>query len=129
MPTRAGRPEGIDMAGASRSPQDDTPKLFDSGEIETLRREREHAAGGGERPARHPWPVLADHFPRIAQAVFDLWGTPECDAYLARLIVDDRGTRSGFPPEVLQALLDLSAQHQRQFGLSRSGPLWLADPR
>jgi hypothetical protein len=116
------------MAGTSGSSRDDIPRLFDSGEIETLRAARAPSAQQrGEE--RHPWPVVAEQFPRVAQAIFDLWGTPECDAYLNRLVIDDRGTRGGFPPEVMQALLDLSAQHQRQFGLAHSGPLWTSGAR
>jgi hypothetical protein len=115
------------MSGTSTSAHDDIPKLFDGDEIEALVRERQRAHEANT-PVKHPWPVVAEHFPRVAQAIFDLWGSPECDTYLTRLIIDDRGSRAGFPAEVLRALLDLSQQHQGQFGVAVSGPIWLDDP-
>ena len=32
------------------------------------------------------------------------------------LLIDDRGSRHGFPPEVVEALLALSRQHSERFG-------------
>jgi hypothetical protein len=115
------------MSGSADSSGKDLPQLFDSGEIATLQRTQEgEAAAAPEVP--HPWPVVAEHFPRIAQAIFDLWSSPECDAYLDKLILDDRGGRAGFPREVLRALLDLSQQHQRQFAHGDPHPVWLDGP-
>ena len=37
-----------------------------------------------------------------------LWGHPEFDRFINRLIVDDRGNRRGFGPEVMEELLFLA---------------------
>jgi hypothetical protein len=76
----------------------------------------------------YPFPVIAGAFPRIAQAIEMLWGNPELDDYLNRLIVDDRGDRQGFPPHVITALLALSKQHLEQFGFRREKDAWSHDP-
>lgn len=77
----------------------------------------------------HPLPVLAQHFPRIAETVQTLWGAPELDAYLDRLLIDKRGTRVGFPPEVVKALLTLSRQHIEQFKFRTLDDIWTTDPK
>jgi len=57
-----------------------------------------------------PW-ALARQFPRIANKLCELWKRPaQCDVYLKKLIIDDRGTRKGFPPEVAKELSVL-AEH------------------
>lgn len=104
------------------------PQLFDIGEIEILRKERLHRESPPPAEVRHPLPLIEERFPRIARAIADTWGTRECDAYLSRLIVDERGSRAGFPPDVLRALLDLSQQHQRQFGFAPDDNVWIDDP-
>ena len=49
--------------------------------------------------------VLARHFPRIANSIADLWRrVARCEDYLDTLIVDGRGNRTGFPPDVAQEL-------------------------
>jgi hypothetical protein len=115
------------MSGTPRTAYDDVPKLFGSDELDAFLEQRQPSPRV-EAPVKHPWPVVAEHFPRVAQAIFDLWGSPECDAYLTRLVIDDRGSRAGFPGEVLRALLDLSEQHQRQFGVTAEAPTWLDGP-
>lgn len=54
--------------------------------------------------------ALARQYPRIANMLAVDWSRPrECRAYLADLLVDHRGNRKGFPPEVsrdLKALRD-----------------------
>ena len=52
--------------------------------------------------------VLARKFPRIANSVAELWRrVARCEEYLDSLVVDLRGTRSGFPPDVAQELTAL----------------------
>lgn len=48
---------------------------------------------------------LENLFPRIAQALTEKWGTPDVEAYLAEIMMDKRGTRKGFPSEVLEELM------------------------
>jgi hypothetical protein len=52
--------------------------------------------------------VLARRFPRIANSIADLWRrVARCEDYLESLIVDRRGDRTGFPPDVAQELTKL----------------------
>ena len=115
------------MAGNSAEKQD-VPRLFDSQELENLRAAQKSMDTPPAKEPAHPLPVVAAKFPRIAAQVVDLWGTPECDTFLNRLIIDDRGDRAGFPPEVLAALLDISRQHQQQFGFALPDNVWVDDP-
>jgi len=46
--------------------------------------------------------------PHITQRLHLLWGFPEGGRYLARLIVDTRGGRTGFSHEVMSELLVLA---------------------
>jgi hypothetical protein len=49
------------------------------------------------------------------------WGRREFDDYLDRLLVDERGDRHGFPPELVEALLGLSQRHAEQFRFRAPG--------
>ncbi len=62
--------------------------------------------------AELPQPVrptlLARRFPRIANSIAELWRrVADCEEYLDTLVVDRRGGRTGFPPEVAQELTAL----------------------
>jgi hypothetical protein len=49
--------------------------------------------------------ALARKFPRIANSICDLWRrVARCEEYLDSLVVDLRGDRSGFPPDVAKDL-------------------------
>ena len=50
-------------------------------------------------------------FDRIAIRLRLSWGTAEGEAYLRTLIVDERGNRLGFPPEVFAAIIKLANNH------------------
>ena len=51
---------------------------------------------------------LARRFPRIANSIAELWPrSARCEEYLFTLVVDLRGDRTGFPPEVAQELTAL----------------------
>jgi hypothetical protein len=71
-------------------------------------------------PRPSPMEVVAAGYPRIAERIAKLWGTAECDRYLAELLIDCRGNRQGFPPPVVSALLALSEEHQGR-GAAPSG--------
>jgi hypothetical protein len=43
----------------------------------------------------------------IAYRIHAIWGEPECEAYLTRLLLQDRVGRQGFPEKVIKALMDL----------------------
>jgi hypothetical protein len=53
-------------------------------------------------------------YPHLIQPLNTLWGHPEFDRFVSRLIVDDRGGRHGFSPDVMEELLFL-AQLNHQF--------------
>lgn len=45
--------------------------------------------------------ALAIYYPRIFNKIAELWGRPLlCEKYLDELLLDERGTRKGFPPDV-----------------------------
>ncbi|HEY4372003.1 MAG TPA: hypothetical protein VGN52_08765 [Burkholderiales bacterium] len=57
----------------------------------------------------HVTSPLEDGYPHLLAKISAIWGEPECIPYLRKLIVDDRGSRQGFPFEVMSELLVLSA--------------------
>jgi len=49
--------------------------------------------------------VLCDYYPRIANSLAVMWGDTEgLRAYFDELFIDRRGSRRGFPPDVLNDL-------------------------
>jgi hypothetical protein len=61
-----------------------------------------------DRPGLFPV-VLAERFPRILANIESRLGSNELAAYLRDLKFNDRGTRQGFPPEVLSELMTLES--------------------
>ena len=60
---------------------------------------------------------VAARLPHIAKQLRLLWGTPQLAAYVAQLLLDTRNdTRQGFPPDLLQALLNLQESCQYLHG-------------
>jgi hypothetical protein len=52
---------------------------------------------------------LAIEYPHIFNKIAELWSYPlRCEDLLNELLIDDRCTRSGFPPEVAQELVALN---------------------
>ena len=68
--------------------------------------------------------LLKTLFPRIHQRLVTLWGSGPGEDYLDGLIVDDRGNRQGFPPEVLRGLLVLQRVHFQRFGTFKKIDPW-----
>jgi hypothetical protein len=63
-------------------------------------------------PSVHPL-ALMRQFPRIANQLAAVWSeTPAVRSYLDSLLVDYRGHRQGFPPDVLKELLSLRLYHE-----------------
>jgi hypothetical protein len=57
--------------------------------------------------------TLMRRFPRIANQLAAVWSdTPSLRLYLDSLLVDARGHRKGFPPDVLRELLSLRLYHE-----------------
>ena len=57
--------------------------------------------------------ALEEKYPRIFNRIMDLWGLMELEEYFSELMVDKRGGRQGFPPDVLNDILTLSRIHGR----------------
>ena len=72
--------------------------------------------------------LLKTLFPRIHQNLLALWGTGQGEAYVDGLIVDERGNRKGFPPDVLRGLLVLQRIHFEKFGTFKKVDPWDIGP-
>ena len=106
----------------------DLPSLMSDAEIDGVAasRRNEHTSfARKERP--DPWPIIAQRFPRIAETIRDQWGKYSLDDYFAKLVVDDRGGRQGFPPDVLVAILEVARLHGTRFGFAKPLCPWEAD--
>lgn len=103
------------------------PALFDNDDLDRLRAEQLEREYPRVEPYR-PLPIVAAQYPRIAEAIRQLWGTPEADAFFNRMLIDERGNRAGFPPEVVRALLALSELHQQAFRYRKPEDIWIDDP-
>lgn len=67
-----------------------------------------------ELPAEVRPQYLPDMFPRIANRMAADWATPEAiKVYFDDLLLDLRGTRSGFPFEVIDEIADLKRHYRR----------------
>ena len=58
---------------------------------------------------------LVERFPRIAKMLRQCWGCREFVEYASSLLVDDRGGREGFPPEIFREICALVELHNTQF--------------
>lgn len=55
--------------------------------------------------------TIRESFPRIADSIEYVWGTPDCFKYIQGLVIDSRGGRRGFPVEVINSLLRIYNNH------------------
>ena len=46
-------------------------------------------------------------YPRIAEIIAGIWGYPECENYINKLLYEDTSEVKGFPFSVIQALSEL----------------------
>jgi hypothetical protein len=51
------------------------------------------------------------NFSRIADAIAAIWGTNEALQYFHSIVIDTRGGRQGFPPEVFVHIMKLYNAH------------------
>lgn len=114
------------MSDASTAP---LPLLMADEELEQAiavrRREGHEQFRRAERP--DPWPIVASRFPRIAAEIRAKWGQPMLDKYFAHLVIDERGSRAGFPPEVLASIMELARLHADRFRYGRTLCPWEHD--
>ena len=73
----------------------------------------------GELAADNFPEAIAQRFPHILARLADLWGSAALDAYLDELMLDDRGGRQGFPPDVGTEIFRLISLHA-SLGLTRT---------
>lgn len=65
-------------------------------------------------------------YPHIAERISLTWGTPDCEAYLASLLFDERAmdkdhqyiARTGFNPQIMSVLMLLQDEHRLCFCFS-----------
>ena len=65
-------------------------------------------------------------YPRLMVRMIEGWSRPELAAEINRLIVDERGGRQGFPPEVIEELWFLYRMHQALHAQTESRPTAVA---
>ena len=56
--------------------------------------------------------IIEKKYPKIANTIRISWGTAEGKEYLESLIIDNRGGRTGFPFEVMLALMELESEYK-----------------
>ena len=54
---------------------------------------------------------LEEKFARIVEKIAELWDTSDIDGYFTELLIDSRGNRVGFPPEIAREIFLLSITH------------------
>lgn len=106
------------------------PRIFSGDQIDSAVPPREVVDENYRRKpsdrelARQAAITLNSSFPRILQQLRSLWGTAQGEVYLDGLILDERGNRQGFPPDVLNALLILQRVHFLIYGTFRKVDPW-----
>jgi hypothetical protein len=107
----------------------DLPPIMDDTQVEAAAADRRtepyNPYARKERP--DPWPIIAKRFPRIAETIRRDWGKRALDDYFAKLVVDDRGSRQGFPPDVLTAILEVARLHAEHYRFARPFHPWEED--
>jgi len=79
----------------------------------------------GSFEAEHP-SDLELQYPRLMVRMIEGWSRPELAAEINQLMVDERGGRQGFPPEVMEELWFLYQMHQAMHAQSESRPAAVA---
>jgi ankyrin repeat protein len=65
---------------------------------------------------------LDERFPRLVEKIASAWHSPElAAAVFEELLVDRRGGRQGFPPEIAREIYRLSVAHDQLRGLPQDG--------
>jgi hypothetical protein len=107
----------------------DLPPIMDDAAVEaeaaSRRKELHNQYQRKERP--DPWLIIDRQFPRIALTIRRDWGKRALDDYFATLVVDDRGSRQGFPPDVLTAILEVARLHAEHYRFTRPFHPWEED--
>lgn len=82
-------------------------------------------------PDKYPH-LLEQNYIHILNRLMQLWALPEFDTFMHDLLIDKRGGRQGFPPEVLAELLFMNELHnifqQKGYHLPEVADPWKAVP-
>lgn len=81
----------------------------------------------GGNTAQYPH-ALESQFPRILETLLSRWDEDEINACFTELLVDGRGDRAGFPPEVAADILHLSLVHAAQEAPEKCSGIWDVEP-
>lgn len=78
----------------------------------------ETAFSAGRKPPRPPESIntrsaIETAYPKIMEKIILTWGHPECEKFLNSLMIDSRGDRQGFDPEIMSELMLLAALSER----------------
>lgn len=65
---------------------------------------------------------LEQQYPRVLNRIIELWDSPEIDDYFTALLMDSRGGRQGFPPEIASELFTLSQFHAKLRSQEQQSP-------
>ncbi|OGT38463.1 MAG: hypothetical protein A3K00_07415 [Gallionellales bacterium RIFOXYD2_FULL_52_7] len=77
----------------------------------------------GGTTVNYPY-TLESKYPRILETIMSLWDEDEIDNYFMELMVNDRGGRSGFPPDVAAEIMHLSLVHASQEAPDKHKDIW-----
>ena len=66
------------------------------------------------RPEKYPH-ELEKRYGRVLNSIMEVWGGPEAESYFYRLLVDERGGRTGFPAKVAEEIFFLNELHALLF--------------
>ncbi len=55
---------------------------------------------------------LEKDYPRIVEKLALLWGHGDISTFLGHLLIDERGDRHGFPPDIMAELMFLTNLHE-----------------
>lgn len=67
---------------------------------------------------------LESKYPRVFGKIMSLWDSPEIDDYFMELMVDARGNRAGFPPEVASEIFHLNLVHAAHYPTNTKHDAW-----
>jgi hypothetical protein len=125
------RARGFDPRAAGNPPSTDSPSIMTHEAVDRIveDRWRKQQGSSAAREKPDPWPIIERALPRIAATIRDHGGKRALDDPFSKLVVDDRGTRQGFPLAVLSAIMEVARLHAAQRRFSRPICPWETDVR
>ena len=77
----------------------------------------------GGTTVNYPY-ALESKYPRILETILSLWDDDEIDNYFMELMVNDRGGRSGFSPDIAAEIMHVSLVHAAQEPPDKHKDIW-----